>query len=291
MKALTITILLFSLTFAKGVRNPSETAGAMNGMVLDIDWSGLVNQMQQPVPQVEYGVMPAQVPVPVPAPVPAPVPVLAPAPMPVAAPVVAAPEFMEINSAAQLNFPNVNTVADLISRSWANTWHMIARDKTSSINLIYAAYKPLDGAQGMHWRLVFKLVGAGNTEYISLDVAVLANGMVDVFRNLQTRNLTDISVLFGTSISGDNMISMEYLKESFLHNSIMIINPNYNAAQAHQSGFSMEWTQVQEIVAPQQSNLNVVLNNIGGQQQSDYGVMETNVDIGSGNSGSDYDMY
>jgi hypothetical protein len=286
MKALTITILLFSLTFTKGVRNPAETAGAMNGMVLDIDWSGLVNQMQPPAQQPEYGVMTAPAPIPVPV---APVAPVAVAPVPVA-PVVAAPEFMEINAAAQLNIPNVNSVADLISRSWANTWHMIARDKTSSINLIYAAYKPLDGVEGVHWRLVFKLVGAGNTEYIALDVAVLANGMVDVFRNLQTRNLTDVSVLFGVSISGDNMISMEYLKESFLHNSIMIINPNYNAAQANQTGFSIEWTHIQE-VAPQQANLNVVLNNIGGQQQPEYGVMETNVDIGNANTSSDYDMY
>lgn len=281
MKTFTISILLLSVVCTKGVRNPAETTGAMNGMMLDIDWSGLVNQMQpapQPMPaQPEYGVIQEQVQV---IPEPAPVPL-----------VEARPEFMEVSSAEQLGLPNVNTVADLIARSWANTWHMISSDPKSSISVIYAGYKALEGVDGVHWRLVFKLVGAGNTEFIGLDVAVLANGMVDVFRNITTRNLTDISMLFGVNVSAGSYISLQYLRESFLHNSIMIINPNYNAAQANQTGFDIEWTRVQvQEVAPAPV-LDVVLNNIGGQQQPEYGVLDTSVDIGSSGGNSDLGMF
>jgi hypothetical protein len=294
-KVVTLLCIIYSLS-ALGVKPQTETTAQMNGMVLDIDWSGLVNQMQQPqaqpqmpipVPtqqttQVEYGVL-TQAPV---------------AQAPVAQEtfvqeqtVEAVPEFMEVNVAGQIQIPNVNTLADLIVRSWANTWSMLAQDPNSSISLIYAGYKALQGVEGVHWRLVFSLSGSGNTEFIALDVAVLANGMIDIFRNIQTRNLTDISVLFGVNISASNSINLEYLKESFFHNSPMILNPDYNAAQANQTGFNIEWTRVEVTQASQGGNLNVLLNNLGGTQQVEHGVLETNVDIGSGNTTDDFDMF
>jgi hypothetical protein len=288
-KVTTILFMIYSLS-ALGVKNPSETNANMNGMVLDIDWSGLVNQMQEPgvqapmpmpmpVPQPEYGVMTHQEPAPVHVPTPVPAPM-----------VEARPEFMEVSMGEQIQIPNVNTLADLIVRSWANTWSMLAQDPNSSITLIYAGYKPLEGVEGVHWRLVFNLTGSGNTEYIALDVAVLANGMIDIFRNIQTRNLNDISVLFGVNISADNSIALAYLKESFFHNSPMVLNANYNAAQANTTGFNIEWTQVQVEQATQGGNLNILLNNLGGTQEVEHGVLDTQVDIGSGNSG-DYDMF
>ena len=297
-KVVTILFIIYTLS-ARGVKQTGETTGQMNGMLLDIDWSGLVNQMQHPqapaqsqapahthapaqmsapaqhTQQVEYGVLPE---------VPAPAQTQT-------QPVEAVPEFMEVNSGQQIQIPNVNTLADLIVRSWANTWSMLAQDPNSSILLIYAGYKNLEGVEGVHWRLVFALSGSGNTEYIALDVAVLANGMIDIFRNIQTRNLTDISVLFGVNISASNSIALEYLKESFFHNSPMTLNPNYNAAQANQTGFNIEWTRVEVRQEEQGGNLNMLLNNLGGTQNVEHGVMETNVDIGSGNNTDDYDMF
>ena len=279
MKIAVTLLCIISPLLARGARNTNETNSAMNGMVLDIDWSGLVHQMQPG----------QQMPVAQPAPVVYPTPVAEPMPEPG---VQVAPEFMQISSAAQLQIQNVNTVADLIVRSWANTWSMLAQDPNSTISLIYAAYKPLEGVEGVHWRLVFSLSGSGNTEFVALDVAVLANGMIDIFRNIQTRNLTDISVLFGVNVSAGHSIALEYLKESFFHNAPMMLNPNYNAAQANQSSFNIEWTTVQlEQVQPQQhGDLNVLLNNLGGDQK-EYGVLETNVDIGKGNNQGDFNMY
>ena len=305
MKIVSTLIFLISSICARGVKNPTETSSVMNGMVMDIDWSGLMNQIQ-PAPQ-QMPVQQAPAPVPRPAPMPEygvmvdapmqPAPVQATivqevAPVEQHMPVVeAVAEFTEVSSGQQVQIPNVNTVADLIVRSWANTWSMMAQDPNSSITLIYAGYKPLEGVDGVHWRLVFKLSGSGNVEFIALDVAVLNNGMVDIFRNIQTRNLTDISVLFGINISANSSISMEYLKESFLHNSPMILNPNYNAAQANTSGFDINWTRVEITHVQEEPNLNVVLNNIGGAKEPEYGVMESSVDIGAGSDGDDFDMF
>jgi len=300
-KVLSILFIIYTLS-ARGVKQTGETTGQMNGMVLDIDWSGLVNQMQHPQApaqpqapvhtQVTHTHAPAQTSAPAQHTQQIEYGVLTEAPAPAQTqPVEAVAEFMEVNSGQQIQIPNVNTLADLIVRSWANTWSMLAQDPNSSILLIYAGYKALEGVEGVHWRLVFALSGSGNTEYIALDVAVLANGMIDIFRNIQTRNLTDISVLFGVNISASNSIALEYLKESFFHNSPMTLNANYNAAQANQSGFNIEWTRVEVRHEEQGGNLNVLLNNLGGTQTVEHGVMETNVDIGSGNNTDDYDMF
>lgn len=306
MKNVVILFCLYFSLSSRGVRNPSETNAAMNGMVLDIDWSGLVNQMQnnqaptnhqaaapasqhqmtqpsqtqqhmnQPQNQnsmPEYGVLDqAQN-------------------MPQSQEAVV--EFMEVQSGDQIKIPNVNTLADLIVRSWANTWSMLSQDPNSTITLIYAGYKALEGVEGTHWRLVFNLTGSGNTEFIGLDVAVLANGMIDIFRNIQTRNLTDISVLFGVNISGESSIALADLKVSFFHNSPMILNDQYNAAQANTNGFDISWTQVnvqQTHAAQDNGQLNNLLNNLGGQSQEDPGQMDSDVDIGNGHS-DDFGMF
>lgn len=299
-------VVLFYLCFSfssRGVRNPNETNAAMNGMMLDIDWSGLVNQMQNPgaaqMP-ANYGQAPAsqmpanfgqapasQMPM---AQQPEYGLLQEPAKMPQVQPVEAVAEFMEVSSGDQIKIPNVNTVADLIARSWANTWSMLSQDPKSSIALIYAGYKKLEGVEGMHWRLVFNLTGSGNTEFVGLDVAVLANGMVDIFRNIQTRNLTDISVLFGVGISGKSSIALADLKVSFFHNSPMILNTNYNAAQANTSGFDVSWTRVDVQRTQSQGNLNGLLSNLGAMDQPHMGQIDADVDIGSGNI-DDYGMF
>ena len=285
MKTIVTLLCMISTIFALGARNNVETNGAMNGMLVDIDWSGLVNQMQ-PAQQM----MAPQV-----APAPVVMPMVMPAPQVSMQEhgVAVAPGFMEVSSSAEIQLSSVNTPADLIVRSWANTWSMLSQDPNSSISLIYAAYKPLEGADGVHWRLVFVLNGSGNTEFVGLDIAVLANGTIDIFRNIQTRNLTDISVLFGTTISASNSIAYENLKESFFHNAPLALNPDYNAAMANQSSFNIEWLTVQNVQqAPQQDlQLNMILNGVGGNQQQEFGVMETNVDIGSDQGDDGYNMF
>lgn len=287
-----LTLCLFAIsTQALGVNNPNEQTAAMTNVNVDIDWSGLMNNIQEPQP--EYGVLiqepaaPAPMPMPVPMPAPAPMPAQA-IPMPAPAPQVAVSDFMNVSSATDIQMNGLNTVADLIVRSWANTWSMISQDPQSSIDLIYAAYKALDGSGGMHWRLVFCLKGFNNTEYIALDVAVLQDGTLDIFRNITTRNLTDINLLFGVTIGPSMALSTQWLKESFLWNAPMNLNTNYDAAQANMNGFDINWTMVQSTQEVKNVGLENLMMNLGGQATSEPEVVDSAVFIGSSNGNVGY---
>lgn len=280
MRLAIIAVVLLHTLSARGVVQDMTKVDTNHSIDVTVDWSALAQQMMnnnQPEQQVEQVQMVEQN--------------IAPVAV-VQAPVmeeVQGPIFEQVNNGADVVIPNVNTVADLITRSWANIWSALSMDPNSSISLIYAAFKPLAGVDGVHWRLVFGLQGSGNVEYIALDVAVLANGLVDVFRNIQTRNISDISVLFGVSIDIGVSLQMQWLKESFFHNSPLVLNANYDAAQANITGFNIEWTRVQEVVVDQQQEASLVniIDNLGGEMMPDSNI-DMNADIGAGVGTDDY---
>jgi hypothetical protein len=283
IRILTLCLVALS-TQSLGVNNPNEQTAAMTNVNVDIDWSGLMNNIQEPQP--EYGVL-VQQPAPMPLPVAEPLPVQAiPMPMPAPVPQVAVSDFMNVSSVTEIQMGGLNTVADLIVRSWANTWSMIAQDPQSSIDLIYAAYKPLDGSGGVHWRLVFCLKGFNNTEYIALDVAALQDGTLDIFRNITTRNLTDINLLFGVTIGQSMALSTQWLKESFLWNAPMSLNTNYDAAQANTNGFDINWTLVQNNQEVKNIGVENLMMTLGGQVEPEPEVVDSAVFIGSGITGN-----
>ena len=148
----------------------------------------------------------------------------------------------------EIKIPTVNKVSDLILHSWRNVLNTVSQNPKSSISILYAGFKSLEGYKGINWRLVFCLKNSKNKEFIGLDVAVLENGTVDIFRNIQTRNLIDIELLFKISIKSADALVIDYLKESFLHNAPMIINSTYDMIQASESHFKKEW------VAQRQNN-------------------------------------
>lgn len=284
MKTCLILLSLIGSFFCRGVQNATEMTSNLNAMDVTIDWSPLMENQQpqqnqpifeqpmmdvQPQPSILIdGSMPQQMP-----------------PMPQQPLNEVLPGFMNVSNGADIEIPNVNTVADLISRFWANTWSMIQQDPNSTITLIYAAFKPLEGTDGVHWRLVFCLKGSNNTEFVALDIAILSSGVIDIFRNITTRNLADISLVFQTSVESNVEISMEYLKESFLHNSPIVLNANYDAAQANISGFNIEWTQVEQVMEIREQGFGQLMEGLGGQMEmpeTDQGVI-----IGAG---SDSDL-
>ena len=290
-----LLLTLVSTILSLGVSNTRESQQMMNAVDVSIDWSGLLNNMQnqqQPQPQMQMQQQPQRPQQPQ-------QPQLQGPPMQMqmqmqqapAAPKVVAPEFLQVNSGSEIRIPNINTASDLIVRSWGNTWAMLSQDPNSSITIIYAGFKPLEGAEGVHWRIVFCIKGSANVEYVALDVAVLSNGTIDVFRNIQTRNLGDINLLFGHTIEHGVSISAEFLRESFLHNAPLALNAHYDAAQANSSGFNIEWTKVQTMPsmpvqqAPkaQENSLTMMLNSLGQQNT----VTESNVAIGSSNENDD----
>lgn len=289
MKLAIVTLALIHTLAARGVVENVTNMDTNHSIDVTVDWSALAQQMIDNSQQ--------QAPAPMPQPAPAPQQVMMqPAPAPVQAPapvmeVVQGPIFEQVNNGADIVIPNVNTVADLIIRAWANVWSALSMDPNSSINVIYAAFKPLEGADGIHWRLVFSLVGSGNVEYVGLDVAVLSNGIVDVFRSIQTRNISDINVLFNVSIDLGSVVQLQYLKESFFHNSPLILNANYDAAQANITGFDIEWTRVQTVSVDQQqeASLNNIIDNLGGEMVPDSN-LDVNADIGAAGS-SDLDIF
>ena len=174
-----------------------------------------------------------------------------------------APKFIETRNAQELKSIGVKSVSELIMMCWASITKSLKYDSQSALKLMYAAYKNLEKTEGRHWRLVFEIKASNNVTYIALDVAVLSNGENDVFRSIQTRRIQDINVLFNVSISAD--IAVPYLKESFLHNSPIVLSENFG--------------QTPQTQQPDNVNLNVILSDLGNMEDSEN--IEENVQIGS----------
>ena len=179
------------------------------------------------------------------------------------------PEFTEVSDPSQLRFknPNLISLSALITKSWTNIWLSMSQIQTSSLELIHADYKHLDNVKGIHWRLVFKLASAENRSFIGLDIAVLENGMVDIFRNVHTRILDDIRLLYNVMISESKVISLEFLRESFLHNSPMILRTDNLVEKSH--------------LNPGVKDVDVILNDVGADL-SNNGQLDVDAQIGKG---------
>jgi hypothetical protein len=180
------------------------------------------------------------------------------------------PEFTEVSDPNKLIFknPNLVSLSALIAQSWTGTWVSLSKVDSSSLDLIYADYKLLENVKGVHWRLVFRLTSSENKNFIALDVAVLENGMVDIFRNVSTRILDDIRILYNVGINESKVFSLEFLKESFLHNSPMIMRSSSFVKEKGNSN-------------TKEVNLNIILDDVGADT-SDVGAMDMDTQIGSG---------
>ena len=185
-------------------------------------------------------------------------------------------EFKEIINAEELKMSGMDSVSNLIVKFWASTINSLNAGNDCSIQLMYAACKRLENVDGLHWRFVFELKTLETLSFNALDVAVLDDGTLDVFRNFSTRVLQDINILFDVTISPSARVDYQYLKESFLHNSPLILTVT------QQNSENMDMTsQSSSSIMSNQTNLNVILNNLGNLNESVNYNDNKNIQIGS----------
>ena len=69
---------------------------------------------------------------------------------------------------------------------------------------------------------------------------MLSDGRVDVFRNIKTRVLGDIWRLFGVQIDGSRVIQLNWLKESLLHNSELILDSQVASPKGNANNINLD---------------------------------------------------